>query len=194
MSESDGLVDQQIRGAKHVHDVVLRRAWPGRRELRTVRKALRDINRLETLAVQLYRAQWSREPTELNRQLLAALENEITHHADSLGRLMEFGGRPTVLRLPYYVLGWLMGRASRIIGFRAMMRLGAWAENKAVEHYERLAEACRWHGPTHEMVVAIGEDEKVHRSRWRYLHDHPEIAHGPPQRIEDDLHRAARPE
>ena len=38
---------------------------------------------------------------------------------DSLSRLMEFGGRPTVLRLPFYIVGWTMGRASRMLGLGA---------------------------------------------------------------------------
>jgi demethoxyubiquinone hydroxylase (CLK1/Coq7/Cat5 family) len=184
--EHDPLADQLIRNEKHVHDVVLRERTADHKSLRAARKTLRDINRLETMAVQVYRAQWTREPTELNRQLIGAMENELMHQNDSLGRLMEFGGRPTILRLPFYIVGWVMGRVSRLLGLRAMMNLGAWVEGKAIEHYQHLSDACRWHPQTYEMLLKMWDDERVHRRRWLHLRDHPEVALGPPLQGEGD--------
>lgn len=174
------VLDQVIRRECHGHDVQLRTLRPTPALLRTARSVLRATNRLETMAVQVYRAQWTPRPTELNRQLIAAMDNELIHQADSLSRLMEFGGRPTLMRLPYYVVGWLMGRVSRMFGLGAMMRLGAWVEAKAVKHYRHLSEACRWDADTYEMLVRMGEDEKLHKARWEWFNDHPEAAMAPP--------------
>jgi len=181
MNSVERAPDQLIRNAKHTHDVRLLAADASAQQIGAARKALRDVHRLETMAVQIYRAQWTSRPTELNRQLIAAMENELTHQTDSLGRLMEFGGRPTILRLPYYMVGWTMGRMSRLMGFRAMMRTGAWAEAKAIVHYEHLSAACQWHPETYQMLLRIWDDERIHHQRWLWFLEHPDEAMGPPQ-------------
>ncbi|MBN2584518.1 MAG: demethoxyubiquinone hydroxylase family protein [Planctomycetes bacterium] len=176
--------EQTIRREMQTRDVRLRAAATTPAQRRAARKTLRTINRLETMAVQVYRAQWSPRLTELNRQLIAAMDNELVHQADSLSRLMEYGGRPMLLRAPFYVVGWVMGRVSRMLGVRAMMRLGAWVEGKAIDHYAHLTVAMEWDPQTHEMLMRMWDDEKCHHSRWTYFLNHPDEALAPP-RAED---------
>lgn len=180
-SPEGDILDQMIRTETHAHDVGLFGISATQEQLRAARKTLRDIHRLETMAVQVYRAQWSREPTELNRQLIAAMDNEVTHQAEALSRLMQFGGRPTLLRVPFYIVGWVMGRASRCFGLRAMMRLGMWVEGKAIEHYEHLSAAVQWHKSTYDILLRLWEDERTHRARWQWFLEHPEAAAAPPK-------------
>lgn len=181
MDELPSCMEQTIRGEVHTRDIRLRAEGPTGERLRTARRTLRATNRLETMAVQVYRAQWTAKPTELNRQLIAAMDNELTHQADSLSRLMEFGGRPTVLRLPFYIVGWVMGRVSRMLGLGAMMRLGAWVEKKAMAHYEHLTAAMQWDSETCQMLMGMWDDEKCHHCRWLYFRDHPDEATAPPR-------------
>ena len=171
-----------IRREVRLGDVRLRSQEIREEHLRAAKRTLRDIHRLETMAVEVYRAQWSPAPTELNRQLIAAMENERAHQTDSLARLMEFGGKPTPLRLPFYIAGRVMGRVSRVLGFRTMMRLGMWVEGKAIEHYHHLAAAMEWDAEVHPLVKQMWEDEEAHYARWRYYLEHPEEALAPPQR------------
>ncbi|NIA21075.1 MAG: hypothetical protein GWP05_03680 [Anaerolineaceae bacterium] len=180
MEEQSACLEQTIRRELHTRDVRLRAEGPRPGQLRTARRILRATNGLETMAVQIYRAQWTARPSELNRQLIAAMDNELVHQCDSLSRLMEFGGRPTVLRLPFYIAGWLLGRASRMLGLGAMMRLGAWVEMKAIEHYQHLTSAMQWDSETHQMLMRMWDDEKCHHRRWLYFRDHPDEATAPP--------------
>jgi demethoxyubiquinone hydroxylase (CLK1/Coq7/Cat5 family) len=172
-------MEQTIRRGLCTGDIRLRAAGATPAQLRAVRRTLRATNRLETMAVQVYRAQWSAEPTELNRQLVAAMDNELTHQADSLSRLMEYGGRPMLLRAPFYVVGWVLGRVSRMLGLRAMLRLGAWVEAKAIDHYAHLTAAVDWDPATHDLLVGMWNDEKCHHRRWTYLLEHPQEATAP---------------
>jgi len=174
-------MEQTLRRELRTGDISLRAAGVAPAQLRAVRRTLRATNRLETMAVQVYRAQWSPEPTELNRQLIAAMDNELTHQADSLSRLMEYGGRPMLMRGPFYVVGWVLGRVSRMLGLRAMLRLGAWVEAKAIDHYAHLTAAVDWDPATHDLLVGMWNDEKCHLRRWTHLLEHPEEALAPPR-------------
>lgn len=180
------VLDQKIRGEAYAHNVRLLAPGAPAELVAAARKALRDTNRLETLAVQVYRAQWSRELTEVNRQLIAAMDNELVHQSDSLSMLMQLGGRPTPLRAAFYVAGWCLGRASRMLGLRAMMRLGMWVEGKAIEHYKHLSAAVEWHKPTYQRLLVIWDDERTHRARWQWFLDHPEAALAPAESPQDD--------
>ena len=48
------------------------------------------------MASTIYRFQITREDSELNRQLVAAMCNEMTHYQDFQVKLYEFGLRPSM--------------------------------------------------------------------------------------------------
>lgn len=172
-------VDQLLRTEMYTHDIGFRGQDASRETLKRTRKALRTIHRLETMAMQIYRAQIGKKRTELDRQLIAALENEVTHHTDSMVLLLEFNGDEDSLRLPFYIFGYVGGWMSRLLGTKYILRLAEWVERKAIEHYEHLAGDVKWDEATYEYVFRMWEDEKVHQARWLYYMSHIDEAEAP---------------
>jgi demethoxyubiquinone hydroxylase (CLK1/Coq7/Cat5 family) len=172
-------VNQLLRTEMHTSDIGFRGQGADKQTLRRTHKALRTIHRLETMAVQVYRAQVSKKRTELDRQLIAAMENEVTHHTDSMVLLLEYNGNEAMARLPFYIFGYTAGRISRLLGTKYILRLAEWVERKAIHHYEELADAVKWDKPTYEYVFRMWEDEKVHQARWLYYLSHIDEAEAP---------------
>ncbi len=172
-------VDQVLRTEMYTHDIGFRGQNADRATLKRTRKALRTIHRLETMATQVYRAQISKKQTELDRQLIAAMENEVTHHTDSMVLLLEYNGNESMARLGFYIFGYVGGRISRLLGTKYILRLAEWVERKAIEHYEHLAGDVKWDKATYEYVFRMWEDEKVHQARWFYYLNHIDEAEAP---------------
>lgn len=180
-------VDQLLRTEMYTHDIGFRGRGADKTTIKRTHKALRTIHRLETMAMQVYRAQIGKKGTELDRQLIAAMENEVTHHTDSMVLLLEFNGNEDILRLPFYIFGYVSGRLSRMMGTKYILKLAEWVERKAINHYEHLTDQVKWDKATYEYVFRMWEDEKVHQARWLYYMNHIDEAeapatHEPPER------------
>ncbi len=137
--------------------------------LGSLKKALRTLHTLELMAITIYRFQIMRRPTELNRQLCAAMCNEMTHYQDFQVKLYEYGFRPHPLRWTYWCVGFAFGFGSRLLGQRAILKTGIWVEAKAVDHYTKLLKHVDWDADTRVVVEKNQADEKGHLARWRAM-------------------------
>ncbi len=84
--------------------------------LKAIGKALQTLHALETMAVNIYKFQLTTKKSELNRQLTAAMCNEMTHLQDFQVKLYEYGFRPSVFRLAYWMVGFVFGFFSKLRG------------------------------------------------------------------------------
>lgn len=139
--------------------------------LKAIKNGLTTLHTLETMAVNIYLNQITKGETEHNRQLIAAMCNEMTHLQDFQVKLLEYGWRPSILRWAYWVVGFTIGFTSRLRGKKAVLRAGIWTESKAVHHYGKLLETIEWDDETRRVVEKNRADEQAHIDRWQRLLD-----------------------
>ena len=137
--------------------------------LAAIQKGLRTLHTLELMAQTIYRFQITRHRTEMNRQLIAALCNEMGHYQDCQVKLLEYGFRPSILRAAYWMVGFAFGVGSRFLGEKAILRTGIWVESKAVRHYAELLGTIDWDDETRKVLEKDQADEDGHIHRWRTL-------------------------
>mgnify|MGYP001420726561 CR=1 FL=1 len=135
--------------------------------LKAIKKGLMTLNTLELMAMTIYRFQLTNANTELNRRLIAAMCNEMTHYQDFQIKLYEYGFRPNPFRWAYWIVGFVFGFGSRILGKKIMLKTGVWVENKAVNHYAELLETIEWDGDTRKIIEKNHADEKGHVNSWK---------------------------
>ncbi len=136
---------------------------------RKICKALRAFHTLEIMAVNIYRYQITAGPDELNRELTAAMCNEMTHVQDFQVKLYEYGMTPSLLRWAYWIVGFVFGFGSRLLGRKAILKTGIWVESKAVTHYAELLEAAPWDETTRAIIKKDQSDEDGHIQNWQRL-------------------------
>jgi ubiquinone biosynthesis monooxygenase Coq7 len=137
--------------------------------LAAIRKGLRTLHTLELMAQTIYRFQLTKERNEINRQLVAAMCNEMGHYQDFQVKLYEFGFRPSILRAAFWMVGFAFGFGSRLLGKKAMFKTGIWVESKAVRHYAELLETIDWDDETRRVIEKDQADEDGHIHRWRSM-------------------------
>ena len=160
-----GIIRPQLRA----EDFRLRGKGMSRQRLKAIKKALRTLHTLETMAQNIYKFQLTKRRSELNHQLVAAMCNEMTHLQDFQVKLYEYGWKPSKFRWMYWLVGWAFGTFSRLRGVNAILRTGIWVESKAVDHYAALLETVPWDDETRAVVEKDQADEHGHISRWRTL-------------------------
>jgi len=138
-------------------------------QLRQIEKALLTFHTLETMAANIYKFQLTKIPSELNRQLIIAMCNEMTHIQDFQVKLYEYGLRPSKLRWAYWMVGFIIGFGSRLLGTRAVLKTAIWLEKKAVHHYGQLLQGIDWNEDKRRVIEGDGSDEDGHVSRWQRL-------------------------
>ena len=136
---------------------------------RKICKALRAFHTLEIMAVNIYRNQITAELNELNRELTAAMCNEMTHVQDFQVKLYEYGMTPGLFRWAYWIVGFVFGFGSRLLGRKMILKTGIWVESKAVTHYAELLEAAPWDETTRAIIEKDQSDENGHIQTWRRL-------------------------
>ncbi len=136
---------------------------------KTIHKALRTLHTLEIMAVNIYRFQITKDDTPMNRELVAAMCNEMTHVQDFQVKLYEFGMRPGLFRWAWWIVGFVFGFASRLLGPKAILKTGIWVESKAVAHYAELLNAYAWDDATRRVLEKDQADEDGHIRTWRTL-------------------------
>jgi ubiquinone biosynthesis monooxygenase Coq7 len=156
-----------IRPQMRTDDIHLRREIADPAKLKTLKNALIAFHNLETMAVNIYRFQITKAPSELNRQLIAAMCNEITHMQDFQVKLYEYGFKPGILCPAYWLLGFAVGFTSRLLGLKAILKTGIWVETKAVNHYAELLETVDWDEQTRMIIEKDQADEDGHINRWK---------------------------
>jgi demethoxyubiquinone hydroxylase (CLK1/Coq7/Cat5 family) len=121
------------------------------------------------MASNIYRFQITKEDSELNRQLIAAMCNEMTHLQDFQVKLYEYGMHPSKLRFAYWIVGFCFGFFSRLRGKKAVLKTGIWVESKAVDHYAELLRTIDWDDDTRRIIEKDQADEHGHINRWKAL-------------------------
>ncbi|MHC4430369.1 MAG: demethoxyubiquinone hydroxylase family protein [Planctomycetota bacterium] len=134
-----------------------------------IKKGLLALNTLELMASTIYRFQITREDSELNRQLVAAMCNEMTHYQDFQVKLYEFGLRPSLFRWAFWIVGFVFGFGSRILGKTRILKTGIWVETKAVHHYAELLDTIDWDEETRRVIEKDQADEHGHIERWKQM-------------------------
>lgn len=137
--------------------------------LRNIKKALHALHTLELMATTIYRFQITGRDCELNRQLIAAMCNEMTHYQDFQVKLYEYGFKPGIIRWAYWIVGFAFGFSSRLMGRKAILKTGIWVETKAVHHYAELLKEVDWDEDTRKVIEKDQADEDGHISRWKEL-------------------------
>jgi ubiquinone biosynthesis monooxygenase Coq7 len=137
--------------------------------LAAIRKGLRTLHTLELMAQTIYKFEITKERREMNGLLVAAMCNEMGHYQDFQIKLYEYGFRPSLLRGAYWLVGFLLGFGSRLLGRRAVLRTGIWAESKAVHHYAQLLATIDWDTDTRKVIEKNQADEDGHINRWRSM-------------------------
>ena len=165
MSYDTGIVRPEMRDG----DVCLRIGTVSGARLTRIKKGLLTLHTLELMAVNIYRCQITPCATEFNRHLIAAMCNEMTHLQDFQVKLCEYGWRPSRLRWAYAIVGCLFGTCSRLMGARAILRMGIWVETKAVRHYAELLATIDWDEETRAIIEKNQADERGHVERWKRM-------------------------
>jgi len=158
-----------IRPQLRDRDVKLRGRDLSTEHLEALKKGFRTLHTLELMASNIYRFQITRTPDEHNRQLAAAMCNEMAHYQDFQLKLYEYGFRPSHLRWVYWLVGLLLGFGSRLFGRKAVLKTGIWVETKAVHHYAELLGTIDWDPETRAVIGKDQADEYGHINRWREL-------------------------
>ncbi|MFH1625023.1 MAG: demethoxyubiquinone hydroxylase family protein [Pseudomonadota bacterium] len=158
-----------IRPQMRNTDVRMRGQGMVTRRLRSIKKGLLTLHTLELMAVNIYKFQITKKAHELNRQLIAAMCNEMTHLQDFQVKLFEYGWKPGKLRCLYWIVGFTFGFLSRLMGTKTILRTGIWVETKAVEHYDQLLKAIEWDEDTRRVIEKDQADEYGHINRWNQL-------------------------
>jgi ubiquinone biosynthesis monooxygenase Coq7 len=156
-----------IRPQMHDEDFKIRGRDMAPERLRAIHKGLLALHTLELMASTIYRFQITTEKCELNRQLVAAMCNEMTHYQDFQVKLYEFGFKPSLVRWAYWIVGFIFGFGSRILGKKTILKTGIWVETKAVHHYAHLLETIDWDDDTRKVIEKDQADEDGHINRWK---------------------------
>jgi len=170
IDDSNGQYDISIiRPAMRDEDFKLRGDSLPAERLKQIKKGLRTLHTLELMASTIYRFQITSERSELNRQLIAAMCNEMGHYQDFQIKLYEYGFTPNIFRWAFGIVGFVFGFGSRLLGKRAMLKTGIWVEAKAVAHYAELLDTIDWDPETRRVIEKDQADENGHVSRWRAM-------------------------
>jgi ubiquinone biosynthesis monooxygenase Coq7 len=139
-------------------------------QLKKIKKGLRTLHTLELMAQNIYKFQITKERSELNRQLIAAMCNEMSHYQDFQVKLYEYGWKPSPFRWAFWIVGFCFGFFSRIMGRRMILKTAIWVESLAVKHYSQLISDIPWDDDTRAMMEKNWDDEKHHVDTWtRFL-------------------------
>lgn len=139
-----------------------------RSRLRKIHKALLAFHNLENMAANIYRFQICKNNSdELNREIVAAMLNEMGHIEDFQVKLYEFGFKPSIMMYAYQIVGFVFGMYSRFKGEEGIRKMGVWVESKAVSHYDELLETVEWDEDTRKVIEKDQADEYGHIKRWK---------------------------
>ena len=158
-----------IRRQMHSEDFKMKGQGMEPARLESIKKGLLALHTLELMATTIYKYQITKENCEFNRQLIAAMCNEMTHYQDCQVKLYEYGFRPGIIRWAYWCVGFVFGFGSRLLGKKAILKIGIWVETKAVHHYAELLKAIDWDKDTRKVIEKDHADEHGHISRWKKL-------------------------
>jgi len=150
-------------------DFKLRGREMSKPRLKAIKQGFLTLHTLELMAQNIYKFQITEQPSELNRKLIAAMCNEMTHYQDFQVKLLEYGFKPSILRWAYWIVGFIFGFGSRLLGTKAILKTGIWVETKAVHHYAELLSSIDWDEDSRRIIEKDQADEYGHINRWKNL-------------------------
>ena len=162
-----------IRPEMHAEQIKARGQEDPPERKKAIKKSLRSLHALEIMAVNIYKCQITRTPCELNHQLTTAMCNEMTHMQDFQTKLFEYGFSPSKMRWTYWMVGYVFGLGSRMLGPKRILKTGIWAEMKAVTHYGEFLERVDWDEESRATIEKDRADEYGHVERWKHLLEDP---------------------
>lgn len=157
------------RPEKHYSDIIHKGTDMDKKRLKSIKKGLKTFHTLEVMAVNIYKYQITHKRTEINKHLIAAMFNEMTHEQDFVTALYEYSMRPSIMVIPYMIVGFVFGSFSRIRGQKAILKMGIWVESKAVRHYQELLDTIKWDDDTRKTIEKNQADEDQHIKQWKEL-------------------------
>ncbi len=158
-----------IRPPLRVADIKLRGQGMASDRLMGIKRGLQTLHTAETMAVNVYKFQITGEANELNRLLVAAMANEMTHLQDCQIKLYEYGWKPNKSRWLNWVVSAVFGYVSRLRGPKAILETGMWVETKATRAYDELLKTIAWDEDTRKIIEKDRADEDEHIARWQGL-------------------------
>lgn len=136
--------------------------------LNKIKEALLAFHNLENMAANIYRFQICKNNSdELNKELIAAMLNEMGHIEDFQVKLYEYGFKPSIMMYAYQVVGFVFGIYSRLKGEKGIRAMGVWVESKAVAHYDELLSSVEWDEDSRRVIAKDQADEYGHIRRWK---------------------------
>ena len=169
MEQREGAVREIIRTERTIDAFQFQGTEMPPERLNRIRKALKTLHTLELMAQNIYKFQITGERTETNRQLIAAMSNEMTHYQDFQEILYEYGWKPDKFRWMYWIVGFCFGFFSRVLGRKAMLKTAVWVETLAVKHYGEFLRDIEWTDRDRAVVEKNLHDEEGHVRRWTAL-------------------------
>jgi len=158
-----------IRPQMRVEEIQMRGHEMSPERLKGIKQGLITLHTAETMAVNIYKFQITSEESELNRLLIAAMANEMTHLQDFQIKLFEYGWKPSKLRWINWLVSAAFGFFARLRGTKAILRTGIWVETKAIHHYDEFLKTIEWDEDTRKMIEKNRADEGEHINRWEKL-------------------------
>ncbi|HPL64382.1 MAG: demethoxyubiquinone hydroxylase family protein [Syntrophales bacterium] len=158
-----------IRPQIAMEDLRLRGEDIAPERLKAMRRGLLILNTLEIMAINVYKYQIKGDKSEMDRLLIAAMANEMTHFQDFQIKIYEFGWKPFIFRWAFWISGMVLGAGSRMLGRKASLKADIWLESQAVHHYGILLDKIEWDPVTRAVIEKNRSDEQGHIDRWRKL-------------------------
>lgn len=158
-----------VRTDQHFSDFEFRGEGIPSDNLKSIRKGLFTLQNLEIMATTIYQFQISGSRDEVNRQLVAAMANEMTHIQDFKIKIYEYGWKPSKRKVFYWIVGFIIGFLSRLLGKKMILKTGIWVEQKAVHHYGELLSTIDWDEDTRKIIEKDQSDEVIHIEHWKEL-------------------------
>lgn len=156
-----------MKNSDFSRDIVHRGDNITKNRLKKIKRGLLTLHRFEIMAVNIYQHQINRKRAEIENDLIAAMKNEMDHVQDFQVKLFEYGWRPDVFRWRNWIIGWLFGWSSRIMGQKAVLKMGIWTEARAIRHYYKILDEVEWEPDTRKMIEKDLNDEVNHLNHWK---------------------------
>ena len=173
MESSDKILQEIVRPEMVMDEFTMRGSGISPDRLKKIKKGLLTLHTLELMAQNIYKFQITKKNTDLNRYIMAAMCNEMSHYQDFQVKLYEYGWRPSIFRWMFWIVGFCFGFFSKILGRKRTLRTGIWVETLAVKHYGELLNDIDWDDDTRAVVERNWDNEKGHVSRWKSLLSSP---------------------
>src|SRR5690554_5512428 len=93
-----------VREAMVPGDIYFRNNIVDPSQLPKIRAGLRKLHTFEIMAVNIYKFQITSQQNDVNRMVIQAMGNEMSHVQDFQIKLYEYGSKPSPLRWAFWIV------------------------------------------------------------------------------------------